>query len=473
MKLATFFSGIGSPERALKRMEEFLKSKGIEIECVSWCENNPYAIKSFCAIHDEKEENNLGDIREVDETKLNDFDLLVAGFPCQDISLAGNRKGLAEGSDTRSSLVWKTLEIVEYKKPKYVILENVKNLASEQFEDDRLKLFKKLEDSGFICYSQVLNAKDYGIPQNRERLFIVGIRSDVDKGFTFPSPIPLKLRLKDMLEDEVEEKYYLSEKALQGILNSEFTQKKEQIQDKNGVCGTILSRDYKDPKCIEEDIEVFDFRYDEGVRGRVEKGVCPTLTCKTGTAGISGQPLIKQLSRGYNKGGEHGICPTISGNAFEQNNFVIGIQQTNAIVAGQFQPKDRFYNKNEKEREEQFETRKDDLSNAILTNDRKNMLQDNHRIRKLTPLECYRLMGFTDSDFYKAKYNQDYQVIMEIMNSNWSLKKKLEFVSKYKEKQSNTQLYKQAGNSIVVNVLEHIFKSLFDDTPRSIFAFEF
>lgn len=209
MKVLSLFSGIGAFEKALQNL-------GVPFELVAFCEFDKYAVKSYCAIHGVDESKNLGDITKVDETKLpKDIDVLTYGFPCQDISLAGKQKGLfnEDGTQTRSGLFFEALRIIETTKPKIAIAENVKNLVSKKFNAQFQIVLASLEAAGYNNYYQVLNAKDYGVPQNRERVFIVSIRKDIDHGlFQFPKPFPIDKRLKDVLEDEVDEKYYLDGK---------------------------------------------------------------------------------------------------------------------------------------------------------------------------------------------------------------------------------------------------------------------
>lgn len=206
MKVLSLFSGIGAFEKALENLN-------VPFELVNFCEFDKYAVKSYCAIHGVDESKNLGDITKVDETKLpKDIDICSYGFPCQDISLAGKQKGLfnEDGTQTRSGLFFEALRIIEATKPKIAIAENVKNLVSKKFNAQFQIVLASLEAAGYNNYYQVLNAKDYGVPQNRERVFIVSIRKDIDHGlFQFPKPFPLEKRLKDVLEDEVDEKYYL------------------------------------------------------------------------------------------------------------------------------------------------------------------------------------------------------------------------------------------------------------------------
>ena len=205
MKVLSLFSGIGAFEKALDRLN-------IDYELVAFSEIDKYATKSYCAIHGVDESMNLGDITKVDENSLpKDIDLITYGFPCQDISLAGKQKGMFndDGTQTRSGLFFEALKIIEATKPKIAIAENVKNLTGKKFKEQFELVLKSLEEAGYSNYWKVLNAKDYGIPQNRERVFIISIRKDIDKGFEFPEPFPLQLRLKDMLDDEVDEKFYL------------------------------------------------------------------------------------------------------------------------------------------------------------------------------------------------------------------------------------------------------------------------
>ena len=214
MKVLSLFSGIGAFEKALDNM-------GVPYDLVGFSEIDKYAVKSYCAIHGVDESMNLGDITKIDETALpTDIDLITYGFPCQDISLAGHQKGLfhEDGTQTRSGLFFEALRIIEGTKPKIAIAENVKNLTSKRFSEQFQIVLDSLEAAGYNNYWKVLNAKDFGIPQNRERVFIISIRKDIDTGkFEFPTGFPLRLRLKDMLDDEVEEKFYMSEKAISYI----------------------------------------------------------------------------------------------------------------------------------------------------------------------------------------------------------------------------------------------------------------
>lgn len=211
IKLLSLFSGIGAFEKALENL-------GVDYDLVGYCEIDKYASKSYAAVHGVSKAMNLWDVTKIDTSELpKDIDLITYGFPCQDISLAGKQKGFHKGNGTltRSGLFFEALRIIEDTKPKIAIAENVKNLTSKKFSEQFEIVLRSLEEAGYNNYWKVLNAKDYGIPQNRERVFIVSIHKDIDNGlFEFPKPFLLKKRLKDVLEDEVDEKYFLSDKTL-------------------------------------------------------------------------------------------------------------------------------------------------------------------------------------------------------------------------------------------------------------------
>ena len=207
----SLFSGIGAFEKALKNLR-------IPFNLVGYSEIDKYASESYSEIHGVSESLNLGDITKIDEKKLPKVDFITYGFPCQDISLAGRQQGLfnEDGTKTRSGLFFDALRIIEHTQPIVAIAENVKNLTSKKFNAQFQVVLSSLESVGYNNYWAVLNAKDYGIPQNRERVFIVSIRKDVDTGvFEFPKPFPLKKRLKDVLEEAVDKKYYMSQKCIE------------------------------------------------------------------------------------------------------------------------------------------------------------------------------------------------------------------------------------------------------------------
>ena len=381
LKYLSLFSGIGSPEQALK-------NSGIEFELFGFSEIDKYAIKSYCAVHGVDENLNLGDITKINIESLPlDIDLITHGSPCQDFSVAGRGKGGDLGSGTRSSLMWNTVAICEHCQPKFVIWENVKNVLSKKHRHNFDKYLEEMDRIGYNSFYQVLNAKDYGVPQNRERIFVISIRKDLNKEFEFPKGFDNGIRLKDILEDEVDEKYYLSLEKTSGLIE-EYKGEKVELPcigasrgrnpenrsdrtvgaptrqflevNTNGISNTLTSVT-KDNLVVESN----KFKF-------IDK---KNNLYMVGLLNIKG---TEQVRRVYDP---EGICPCL-----------------NTMQDGNRQPK-------------------------IM----------GHRIRKLTPKECWRLMGFKDEQFLKAE-----QVC------------------------SNSQLYKQAGNSIVVNVMGEIFKNLME-----------
>ena len=241
MKVLSLFSGVGAFEKALDNLQ-------IPYELAGFSEIDKYAVKSYCAIHGVDESMNLGDITKIDEKALpKDIDLITYGFPCQDISLAGKQKGLFndDGTQTRSGLFFEALRVIETTQPRVAIAENVKNLTGKKFKEQFALVLESLDEAGYNNYWKVLNAKNYGIPQNRERVFIISIRKDIDKGYEFPEPFPLQLRLKDMLDDEVDEKFYLSEKCINGFVRhrerheAKGTGFKWEVRDPDGVASCL------------------------------------------------------------------------------------------------------------------------------------------------------------------------------------------------------------------------------------------
>ena len=539
MKYLSLFSGIGSPEQALKNL-------GVEFELFGFSEIDKYAIKSYCAVHGVDESLNLGDITKIDIESLPlDIDLITHGSPCQDFSVAGNGKGGDIGTGTRSSLMWNTVAICEHCKPKYVIWENVKNVLSKKHRHNFDKYLEEMERIGYNNFYQVLNAKDYGVPQNRERIFVISIRKDIEKDFKFPKGFDNGIRLKDILEEEVEEKYYIntekaekliqefkstnkktlninpSGKGMNGVVRNDeiastvttnkgegqkvvipcitpdrlekrqngrrFKEDGEPMftltsQDRHGVLETntlnfiggigekdivgdnkSLSRNYPQGNRVYDANNIacsqtangggiggktglylvgnLDGKYEQSNRVYSEEGIAPTIMSnsrKTCTGGYNSPKIMQigmldikgneQIRRVYN---EEGLSPTL-----------------NTMQGGNTQPKILYkvkqatkqgYDIAEEDDSINLEqpnstTRRGRVGNKIantLTCSCNQAVVNEYRIRKLTPKECWRLMGFKDEQFLKAE-----QVC------------------------SNSQLYKQAGNSIVVNVMEEIFKNL-------------
>lgn len=199
LKVLELFGGIGACSKALTNL-------GVEHEIVDLVEIDRFAVASFNAVHGTSFEPQ--DITKWDKDV--EVDLIMHGSPCQDFSMAGRQAGGDEGSGTRSSLMYETIRIVEKLKPKYVIWENVKNLLSEKHRPNFEAYQARMKGLGYKNFVQVLNAKDYGIPQNRERVFTVSIREDLGQSYQFPEPRPLTRRLGDMLEEEVDENMCLA-----------------------------------------------------------------------------------------------------------------------------------------------------------------------------------------------------------------------------------------------------------------------
>lgn len=400
LKVLELFAGIGACSKALTNL-------GIEHEIVDAVEIDKYAIKSFNAIHET-------DFEPQDITKWDkdiECDLIMHGSPCQDFSVAGKGAGGDKDSGTRSSLMYETLRIVEKLKPKYVIWENVKNLLSKKHRHNFDAYLDAMEKLGYINFCQVLNAKDYGVPQNRERVFTVSI---LDGGqFDFPEPEELKLRLKDVLDKEVDEKFYLNDKLLNttttltasmgsGGANTPYLNESLIVGKVEGISGhDYLKRVYDTEK------------------------ISPTLTSMG--SGNTEPKIVASRGRGENneqhlESRKDGLTNTIT--SVQKDNYV-----AEPKVLGGVGDKDSNSGTQWKQQNRVYDVDKIAISNT--TSFRLYYGNNQFRIRKLTPKECWRLMGFYDTDFEKA----------ETVNSN-------------------TQLYKQAGNSIVVNVLEKILYNL-------------
>lgn len=209
LRVFTAFSGYDSQCLALNRAN-------IEYELVGWSEIDKFAIKAHNALFPQWSDRNFGDISKIDWNQVPDFDLLTYSSPCQDFSNAGKLRGGEKGSGTRSSLLWECEKAIRAKLPKYLLMENVANLVSKKFIGTFQNWLNVLSELGYTNYWQVLNAKDYGVPQNRKRVFVVSILNS-QKPYYFPKPFETDIRLKDILEGYVDEKYYLKDKSLQDI----------------------------------------------------------------------------------------------------------------------------------------------------------------------------------------------------------------------------------------------------------------
>ena len=392
-KLRVFeaFSGYGSQSLALERL-------GIDHEVVAISEIDKYALQAYYALHN-KDIPNLGDISKLDVNDIPEHDLFTYSFPCQDISVAGKTKGIVKG-ETRSGLLYECERIIEAKRPKYLLLENVKNLVGKKFKTQFEEWLAYLENLGYTNYWKVLNAKDYGVPQNRERVFVVSILGEHEE-YEFPKAIPLDKCIRDILDEEVDEKYYLSD---------------DKVKEFNEKIQSELKTNNDKPKLVGGFGEInFGKQYRQGNRVYDGEGIAMCLTAQplgnlggysylykineinqVGMLDIKGN---EQVRRVY---GDNGISPTL-----------------NTMQGGNRQPKIICTK---------------ETSNTLTRVQKDNyVVEQTFRIRKLTPRECFRLMGLKDDDIDKIQATGV----------------------------SNTQQYKMAGNSIVADVLEAIFKNLF------------
>lgn len=441
IRLIELFAGIGSQAMALRNLcVKFKHHKVVEFD--------KYAIASYNAIHGTN-------FMPTDITKIKTFDLnivntdqydyvLTYSFPCQDLSLAGKRKGMEKGSNTRSGLLWEVERILDEctELPQILLMENVPQVLGSANAKDFRSWQLKLEELGYSNYVSLLNAKDYGIPQNRNRCFMVSILGQYN--YTFPQPQKLELRLKDVLEKEVDEKYYLSEKQINYFKDHSKECKQKGLgfrfkpNDGSGIARTCTAH----PSGLRMDdnfIEVKQLgncmptnKRENPNQGRIydKDRLSPTLTTMEGG---NRQPFIMEpiicASRGRNpddpKSRKVGL-PTKQMLEIKPDglsNTLTTVQKDNLVI---MQADEIYTNVSDNFQRGSLK----DVSRTIKAiNHDSGVMLNNIAIRKLTPLECWRLMGFNDEDFYRAaKVN------------------------------SNSQLYKQAGNSIVVNVLVAIFK---------------
>lgn len=214
IKVFTLFSGYDSQCMALDRLKA--KYPQFDYELIGWAEIDKSAIDAHNAVYPQWAERNYGDVSKINWEQVPDFDLLTYSSPCQDFSNAGKMMGGEEGSGTRSSLLWEVKKAIIAKKPKYLLFENVSALVSERFIRTFNEWQLELSKLGYSNFAQILNARQYGIPQNRERIFMVSIL-DCKDGFYFPTPKPLNTKLRDLLEDNVDESYYLSEEQISWV----------------------------------------------------------------------------------------------------------------------------------------------------------------------------------------------------------------------------------------------------------------
>jgi len=355
------FAGYGGAEFALAKAN-------IPHKCVGFSEIDKYAIQCFQQNH--KGVKNWGDITKINWDNVPEFDLLTGGFPCQDISQAG-KQDLSKG---RSVLVNELIRCLREKQPKYFLFENVGAIETKPFREFLRGIENDFKRCGYQVFRKALNSKDFGVPQNRLRVWWIGYRKDLAKpfGFTpYPKEEELKLKLKDVLEPEVDEKYFLKPSVVSNLFSKE-RKISERLPNKDGVCGTLLARDYKENKCV-----VFDSRkYKGGVEKRSYDNISPTLMARART---DEAPIV----------------------AFDAFNQTI--------------PKEQG------------------VSTSLRTNWNNGNMQliKGTKVRRLTPKECFRLMGF--------------------LNDEINL-----------EGLSDTQRYRLAGNGWEINLVSKIFKKMFE-----------
>jgi DNA (cytosine-5)-methyltransferase 1 len=376
LRLFSMFSGFGGAEFALK-------NAGIDFECVGFSEIDKFAIKCYEQNHYHvwhTEGNysyphkNFGDCTQIDPNSIADFDLLTAGFPCQSFSCAGKQQG---ETSPKGTLFYDIIRIAEIKQPKYIVLENVKGLTFAKFKPTFDKILSELVRIGYNVKHQILNTKDYGVPQNRDRIIFVAIRKDLPFTFTFPVKTELQLKFKDILETDVDEKYYLSDKHVERLFNSEDIKKKFSAINPD-IAITQTARQYANWKgnyVLVGNINPSG----HGMNGNVyaaESNVSPTLTTNKGE-GIKIINLGLLDSDGWEKRHEcirriyspDGISPTLP-----------------TGTGGGVIPK-------------------------ILTNQ--------FRIRRLTPTECFRLQGFINTEINLEGISNSQQY--KLAGNGWSI----------------------------------------------------
>ena len=447
LKVLELFSGIGAQHKALTNI-------GINALCTQ-CDIDKYAIQAYNAIHGETK--NLGDISAIDPNQFtkDDYDLITYSSPCQDFSFAGLQKGGEKGSGTRSSLLWEVEKIVKQVHPKYLLMENVKALVSKKFLSCFEKWIETLNLYGYKTYWKVLNAKNYGIPQNRERVFAVSIRNDIDQSFEFPSEQKLEKRLKDVLESNVDAKYYLSERVQNTFMNKSITEvlKGQGFRINESTIVASRGRNPNNPN---------DRTVGAPTEQRLEpnsQGIANTLTSVQKDNYVLepnvlvakrteyGKMVRKAYEMGELKESRHnmtqleprtdGISNTLT--SVQKDNYVL---EPKIEVLGNYKPSGHECGRIMSIDGISPTIKENHGAVCAIAEPQLNHIRDveiqynDYRIRKLTPRECYRLMGFSDEDFDKVK-----SVGM-----------------------SDTQCYKQAGNSIVVNCLMAIFTNMFKDT---------
>lgn len=399
---------------------------------------------------------NLGDISKI--TEMPYADLWTCSFPCTDVSVAGKMKGLSPDTSTRSSLLWENIRLLKKAKddgtlPKYLMFENVKNLVSKKFIDDFNNLLEVLDELGFNSYWKVINSKDCGVPQNRERVFVISIRKDIDDGtYDFPKPFDTGIRLKDILDKEVDEKYYLSKDIQERfVINIEkYDSKnnigyipKEQIPMDKSTNDTNFNLEYSN--CITS-------REDRGVSNRKSEGTAVlelTNNCiqEGNLCGGKWDKIYESARRYYSCDGVSPTIHTCGGGNTETKILepVICVKEaTKKGYAEVFEGDSiNLEQPNSKTRRGRVGKK---VAQTLTTSCNQGVIDSNintyGRVRKLTPIECWKLMGLTEEDCANAK--------------NIGV--------------ADSQLYKQAGNGLVTNCVsllaEHLYKAQYDNTYK-------
>lgn len=342
LKVFTAFSGYDSQCMALDRMK-------INYELVGWSEIDKYAIMAHNAIYPQYKDRNFGDISKIDWENVPDFDLFTYSFPCTDISSAGQQKGLEEGSGTRSGLLWECKKAIELKRPKYLLMENVKALTPKKFLPYLHKWHSFLTEMGYTNFTQILNSKNFGVPQNRERVFMVSILGDA--WFDFPKPFQSDKKLKDLLDENVDDRYYLSQRCLSSFI------RKNEIQREKG----------------------------NGFTFKPTNGDCIAKTILT--------HLNDRLDDNY-------IIEPLEPNVLTPKRTEYGKKMRKAYENGDF--------KESRHNMTILEPRTDGISNTITTVQKDDLLYEPinnkyFRIRKLTEKECFRLMDVSDENINKIQ----------------------------------------------------------------------
>lgn len=411
------FAGYGTATFALKQL-------GLEHEVIGFSEIDKYAIQCFQQNHCrkiryyKKEEmlypKNFGDISKIDWKQVLNFDLLTGGFPCQDVSNAG-KQDLSKG---RSVLGFELTRALIAKQPKYFMFENVKGILSKKFKPFLKELLKQWRRAGYVVQYDKLNTREHGIPQNRERVFFIGIREDIKRfgDFKFPEPIELKLKLKDLLEEEVDEKYFLTEQQIEKLLTN------ARIKSSGVIQGDVSGKKHNSQQdriyqtagvmcCIpnartEDKVKILVNNATE--RGYQEAGIGDGVSLEQPNSKTRRGRVQKESTSTLQTSGQQGV--------------VIGCA-VRAYPRTSNSEKDK-----EQGRSQRLELNKGEFANSI-TNVQKDSMIFNGRVRRLTPKECFRLQGFL-----KDEVNLD------------GLR--------------DTQKYKLAGNGQSVNVVKLIFKEL-------------